>query len=76
MDKDGVKRIATEQDVNDTGEPIFRPDEKISEPVKSYWKWIWLVVVVAVIVAWVFLHWYFSNHQAPYSAPIFKQEFL
>lgn len=67
---DEQPRISRDQDVNDTGEPIFRPAEKITEPVKPQWKWIWLVIVVIVILAWAFLYWYFQNHQAPYSAPI------
>lgn len=50
--------------------PIFRPPEKISDPIKPYWIWIWIVVVVVVVVAWAFLFWYFSNHQAPYAAPL------
>jgi hypothetical protein len=63
-------RISRDKDVNDSGEPIFRPPEIISQPIKSYWKWIWIAVVALVIIAWAFLFWYFSNHQAPYSAPI------
>lgn len=50
--------------------PIFRPPELKSEPVKPYWKWIWITVIILVILAWVFLYGYFSNHQAPYSAPL------
>jgi hypothetical protein len=63
-------RISPDKDVNDTGEPIYRPPEKISEPVKPYWVWIWIAVVIVILLAWAFLFWYFSNHQAPYAAPI------
>jgi hypothetical protein len=63
-------RISPDKDVNDMGEPIYRPPEKISEPIKSHWVWIWLVVIALVVIAWAFLFWYFSNHQAPYAAPI------
>lgn len=70
MDKDGVKRITKQQDVNDAGQPIFRPEEKITEPVKSYWKWIWFIVIVLVVLVWLFLFNYFLTHQAPYAAPI------
>lgn len=50
--------------------PIYRPPEKMSEPVKHYWTWIWITVIVLAVLAWIFLFWYFSNHQAPYSAPL------
>lgn len=50
--------------------PIYRPPEKFSEPVRPYFKWIWLAAVVLVILAWIFLFWYFSTHHAPYSAPL------
>ena len=63
-------RISRDKDVNDTGEPIFRPPELITQPIKRPWVYIWAVVVVLVILAWIFLFSYFSVHQAPYSAPI------
>ncbi|HET6622593.1 MAG TPA: hypothetical protein VFG56_01525 [Candidatus Saccharimonadales bacterium] len=66
----GDRRIAKEQDVNYEGRPIHRPPELISEPVKGYWTYIWIVVIVVVILAWAFLFGYFSNHQAPYAAPL------
>ncbi len=50
--------------------PVYRPPEKFSEPVKPYFKWIWLAIVVLVILAWIFLFWYFSAHHAPSSAPL------
>lgn len=50
--------------------PIYRPTEKMSEPVKPYWKWIWLIVIVLAVLAWIFLYVHFSNHQAPYAAPL------
>lgn len=65
-----VKRITKQQDVNYSGQPIFRPTEKFSKPIKPRWKWIWLVVIVLVILAWIFLFWYFNNHHAPYAAPL------
>lgn len=63
-------RISRDKDVNDTGQPIFRPPELLSQPIKHYWLWIWVMVVVLVILAWLLLFGYFSNHQAPYSAPL------
>lgn len=65
-----VKRITKEQDVNYTGQPVWRPSEKFSQPVKSHWKYIWLIVVVLVVLAWLFLFWYFNNHHAPFSATV------
>lgn len=65
-----IKRIPKEQDVNYTGQSVYRPTEKMSEPIGRHWKWIWLIVVVLVILAWAFLYWYFQNHHAPYSAPL------
>ena len=50
--------------------PVYHPAEIISEPIKSYWVWVWIIVVLVVVIAWAILFWYFSNHQAPYSAPI------
>lgn len=63
-------RISRDQDVNDLGEPIFRPPELLSQPIKRHWAWVWVVVVVLVVLVWLFLFVYFSNHQAPYAAPI------
>lgn len=63
-------RISRDKDVNDQGEPIYRPPEKISEPVKPYWIYIWIAVVLLAIAAIIFLHWYYTGHQAPYAAPI------
>jgi hypothetical protein len=66
---------AVELDVSNNPEiesvkPIFRPAEKMSEPIKSYWKWVWLVIVLLVIIVWAVLFIYFSNHHAPFSAPL------
>ncbi len=70
MTKDMPKRISKERDVNDSGQPIFRPPEKKSQPIKPRWVWIWLVIVVLVLLVWVYLFWYFSFTQAPFAAPI------
>lgn len=67
---DDSRKITKEQDVNDEGQPIYRPPEKITEPVKPFWKWIWLAVIILIILLWVFLYGYFSHHQTPYSAPL------
>jgi hypothetical protein len=70
MDKDEEPRITKEQDVNDSGQPIFRPPEKKSEPIKNYWAWIWIITIALAVLAWIFLYQYFSSHHAPYSAPL------
>jgi hypothetical protein len=50
--------------------PIYRPPELKSKPIKPRWFWIWLTVIAIVVLAWLILYWYFSNHTAPYSAPL------
>lgn len=49
---------------------VFRPPVPESEPIKSHWAYIWVIVIALTIVAWIFLYAYFSTHQAPHAAPI------
>jgi hypothetical protein len=73
IDNDTVIQVARDEAGNprvDSIKAVWRPAEEMSKPIKPHWLWVWVAIIVLTVLAWIFLFWYFTSHQAPYAAPI------